>query len=488
MEAINFTQKPEGATHFLRYASGHVVWCCVTEGGPNGQPMVSEWDSFNNYWVPCIHTMAHHQAIGMVEIVEGVETTAQPAQRPSEAPNGATHRYDHACTTAWYREVDGKLFVWRDGSWHGAVYKSTEELVKSCMLGRLTLLAMEQAEPVEDDLTWLVRETGGEWFGASRYIAKDGIEDYLWATVMRQATQQHLHWFTKDQYLARRAELQNKPSWEDAPEWAEWLAKDSPDKDEESAWWWYADKPVDMKNTWQVSTEGRAMIASSCHCDLGDWRDTLERRPADLSESAVTERLTEATQNVLAAVPALIDEKFKVELESPSDFGPDFFKEDGSGTIDKFMASVRETPVALSLALSSEELADLHQLCDAELTRRDAAVCGGQKYLDAHWFERGELPPVGAECEAFAEGVGPEKCKIIAYHKNQVAVQWFEFNDGCLDVLDRPGWSFRPFSTNQDRDALMVVLACYSGALPKAHHRAEVADAILAAGFKRGEV
>ena len=84
---------------------------------------------------------------------------------------------------------------------------------------------------------------------------------------------------TIDQWLARRAELQNKPSWADAPEWAEWLAKDSPDKDEESAWWWYADKPVAMKNTWQVSTDGRAWMVASCHCDLGDWRDTLEKRP-----------------------------------------------------------------------------------------------------------------------------------------------------------------------------------------------------------------
>ena len=47
---------------------------------------------------------------------------------------------------------------------------------------------------------------------------------------------------------------------------------------------------------------------------------------------------------------------------------------------------------------SANELAELHQLCDAELTKRDAAVCGGQKYLDAQWFERGELPPVGTVC------------------------------------------------------------------------------------------
>ena len=47
---------------------------------------------------------------------------------------------------------------------------------------------------------------------------------------------------------------------------------------------------------------------------------------------------------------------------------------------------------------SANELAELHQLCDAEITKRDAAVCGGQKYLDAQWFERGELPPVGTVC------------------------------------------------------------------------------------------
>lgn len=118
---------------------------------------------------------------------------------------------------------------------------------------------------------------------------------------------------TKDQWHARRAELQNKPSWDDAPEWARWLAKDSPDKDEESAWWWYADKPVSMKNTWQVSTDGRAMMAASCHCDLGDWRDTLEKWLADLSEQAVMSRLQEDTYSVLAAAPGLMSDKYKFE-------------------------------------------------------------------------------------------------------------------------------------------------------------------------------
>ena len=48
---------------------------------------------------------------------------------------------------------------------------------------------------------------------------------------------------------------------------------------------------------------------------LGDWRDTMERRSADLSEPAVTERLTEATHTVLAAAPALMDEKFRFDRD-----------------------------------------------------------------------------------------------------------------------------------------------------------------------------
>ncbi|BBQ54018.1 hypothetical protein WP2S18C03_30990 [Aeromonas veronii] len=162
---------------------------------------------------------------------------------------------------------------------------------------------------MEDDLTWLARNVTDSHMCDWYIKVADGYSSMTGGT----PTGMSGTWCSRKQIIQRRAELQNKPSWSDAPEWAQWLAKDSPDKDEEAAWWWYADKPVDMKNTWQVSTEGRAMMASSCHCDLGDWRDTLERRPVDLSEPAVTARLTEATENVLAAAPALMDEKFSID-------------------------------------------------------------------------------------------------------------------------------------------------------------------------------
>ncbi|BBU05085.1 hypothetical protein [Aeromonas veronii] len=135
--------------------------------------------------------------------------------------------------------------------------------------------------------------------------------------------------------MARRAELQNKPSWADAPEWANWLCQR-----DDGMWFWCVEEPRVSENGWETRHEARAAYPSGDQIPeyvLGDWRDTLERRPVDLSEPAVTALLTKDAENMLAAVPELMDEKFSID-------------------------------------------------------RND-------------WFERGELPPVGTECE-FCGGTG----------------------------------------------------------------------------------
>lgn len=85
---------------------------------------------------------------------------------------------------------------------------------------------------------------------------------------------------TKDQWLARRAELQNKPSWEDAPEWAEWLAQD-----DDGEWKWLGHNPSKYINGWtanklscckKMGPYGSVIEKGTI---LGDWRDTLEKRP-----------------------------------------------------------------------------------------------------------------------------------------------------------------------------------------------------------------
>ena len=83
--------------------------------------------------------------------------------------------------------------------------------------------------------------------------------------------------YSKQQWLDRRAELQNKPSWTDAPGWAKWLAQDS-----DGGWWFYRGEPTAATYVWREVNRHYANDGDV----LGDWRDTLERRPASTGVSA----------------------------------------------------------------------------------------------------------------------------------------------------------------------------------------------------------
>jgi hypothetical protein len=58
------------------------------------------------------------------------------------------------------------------------------------------------------------------------------------------------------------------PSWDDAPEWANWLAQD-----ENYLWYWYEYKPV--SGIYMFLYGGNCAEASTNQ----DWRDTLQPRP-----------------------------------------------------------------------------------------------------------------------------------------------------------------------------------------------------------------
>ena len=78
---------------------------------------------------------------------------------------------------------------------------------------------------------------------------------------------------TIDQWLARRAELQNKPSWEGAHDWAEWLHQDGGGE-----WVFSEGKPTPYDGLWLGEPYKRSLRAKAGEV-LGDWRDTLEKRP-----------------------------------------------------------------------------------------------------------------------------------------------------------------------------------------------------------------
>lgn len=353
---------------------------------------------------------------------------------------------------------------------------------------------------MEDDLDWLARNVhvwpAGDhqpwcyvyWKGGHRAVSANCI------TVIQSCVR-----IEKSEWLARRAELQNKPSWKDAPEWAEWLAQD-----EDGEWKWLAGLPGKYVDCWTA-----VKIKGCCKgIALGDWWDTLEKRPADLSSAAVIKRLDEATQNVLAAVPALMDEKYSFEPEfMPVSVSNETVQLDrpiaGTGTgmsIGEWAAKysgktpsaqIREAVLNEALRIlrdhpdhfSADGLADLNELTGAELTKRDERVCGGQKYIDAHWFERGELPPVGTACEAFGK-FPTSPCEIIAYSPEQVAIRWLD--NGLLDVIDLktgdiPSIDFLPIRTERQLtvDEMMAVAAANFGNLETC------CEALYDAGYRK---
>ena len=157
----------------------------------------------------------------------------------------------------------------------------------------------------ETDLDWLARNVH-KWdkFGET-LISKVG-DQVVWSL---PSSPPDADTFTKAEWLARRAELQNKPSWAHAPEWAVYMAQ-SPN----GHWEFFAVKPR-AEGWWRhpIGERSSANNASIRGTILGDWRDTLENRPSDLSEQMVISRLQEATDNVLAAAPELMTDKYKFE-------------------------------------------------------------------------------------------------------------------------------------------------------------------------------
>lgn len=84
-----------------------------------------------------------------------------------------------------------------------------------------------------------------------------------------------------NEVLQRRAELINKPSWDDAPEWAEWLVQ-GPD----GGWYFTSSVPpaeydeIAWRDKGYWHRYGKSFFASQGAIPAGhDWRNTLGRRP-----------------------------------------------------------------------------------------------------------------------------------------------------------------------------------------------------------------
>ncbi|MGL4757550.1 MAG: hypothetical protein ACRCXB_34785 [Aeromonadaceae bacterium] len=234
----------------------------------------------------------------------------------------------------------------------------------------------------ETDLDWLARNVHVWKSGYDLAVVQRGIEEIYvtWPSACSSG-------ITKKEWLSRRAELQNKPSWEDAPEWGEWLAQD-----EDGEWKWLAGLPGKYVDGWTA-------VKIKGHCKgiaLGDWRGTLEKRPEQKAFQPLTS----------------IEDSQEQEMKQ-----------------------------------------------------------------DNGWFERGELPPVGVECDirhSCWNSEKYEKVTVAAITNEYLIVKYATFEQHYMlkDI------SFRPIRTERD-----VLLSVIVEEMNRYDTDGKLADAILAAGF-----
>lgn len=253
----------------------------------------------------------------------------------------------------------------------------------------------------ETDLGWLARNVHNWPAGHQGWCYVISNRDGTKGVATSLIGQVDCPWvrIEKQEWLARRAELQNKPSWADFGESAKFMAQDS-----DGAWMAFEIEPTAKSHVWSAmrgwcgyAREGRDRCRGEV---LGDWRDTLEKRPEEF------QTFTSIEDNQEKAM-----------------------KQDNG------------------------------------------------------WHERGELPPVGVECDirhSCWNSEKYEKVTVAAITNEYLIVKYATFEQHYMlkDI------SFRPIRT--ERDELVNVFINHYGNPKGAEGYIGIADAILAAGFSLG--
>lgn len=376
----------------------------------------------------------------------------------NKAPAGATHRYEHGGFISWYREVDGKLFVWRDGSWHAASFMTIDKLMGNCMLGRVIYLPMEQgsissgiscSEAAAGLKAFTVKATDTiDWSaapeGATHHIGGDKLE-CPWHQNLS-----HIRYWNGEEWIKRSAFRTTKEAMEKG-----FIVVARPEH-----LGWAPTLPVEhIKFTFHVmgSEEVKPVTVTNETVQL--------EQPGVVAGTGAGVSLDRPPRGVFKKQQ---DDYFAGKFDPVSATESAFLI---GRVIDLLRTSVDH--------FSADELADLNELTGAELTKRDERVCGGQKYIDAHWFERGELPPIGCECD-IRHACWPsdkfESVRILAITEEYLIVK-AGYGEQHFLIKDI---SFRPIRTDADRLKDLLAQAGITTCIDQA------ADAILAAGFKRG--
>jgi len=137
----------------------------------------------------------------------------------------------------------------------------------------------------ETDLDWLAQNVH-EWAEDWTHVRKCPVRHEAKWMASLSPNAEYKDWRTKEQWLARRAELQNKPGWEDAPEWGCCMVQDK-----RGNWYFCSDTPIRKDSEWDDDSVRSSVLANG-GVVIGDWRDTLEKRP----EKTIVDICGEVTQ------------------------------------------------------------------------------------------------------------------------------------------------------------------------------------------------
>ena len=199
--------------------------------------------------------------------------------------------------------------------------------------------------------------------------------------------------FEKQEWLTRRAELQNKPSWDLSGSWSKYLAQDM-----DGEWKWLGENPALGDEYWTADE-----LRSQCKgVVIGNWYDTLEKRP----EQAKPEFCESVMRSIPEPEAKPIIEQLAADYRNLLDFAKrkqeeaDDAKADAEAKLAELVAAGKVLGLVLSVAPVQKYTGKFYnaELGEAPAYGKDTrdAVCDGcGKRYGAHY---------GNHCKSGSEG------------------------------------------------------------------------------------
>jgi hypothetical protein len=131
---------------------------------------------------------------------------------------------------------------------------------------------------------WLLLQTlkdVRQWQNPSKYHHDSALDGVAYSALKAEALSEEFG--EQDAHIGYKAEqpshiISDVPSWDDAPEWAMWLAMDS-----NKVWNWFQNEPFQHRtDNWFTNKEtgGQFRRALVTNDYSGDWENTLQARTA----------------------------------------------------------------------------------------------------------------------------------------------------------------------------------------------------------------